>query len=60
MSGDPRRWVTFCLGDQKHKVQLPVGQETWKTTYSFFVYDIKEDVVRSDWRERGGEGGEGG
>ncbi|XP_003385799.1 PREDICTED: uncharacterized protein LOC100638002 [Amphimedon queenslandica] len=42
---DSRRWVTFCLGSQKHKIQLPTGQESWKTTYSFFVYDVKEDVL---------------
>lgn len=42
---DPRRWVTFRLGEQKYQVQLPTGRESWRATYSFLVYDLKEDML---------------
>ena len=45
--GDSRRWLTLTLGKQKRKKQLPLRRDTWTVTYSFLVYDLKEDVVRT-------------
>ena len=43
--GDPRRWLALTLGKQKRKKQLPLRRDTWTVTFSFLVYDLKEDVV---------------
>lgn len=46
VAGGRGRWVTLRLGSRKYQWQLPVGQEVWRTTYSFLVHHLEQDVVR--------------
>ena len=52
LAGDPRRWCTVRIGQQKRKLHIPVAKTNWEATFSFLVYNLQQDAVSERERER--------